>query len=60
QRLLQEAKVWINPGTMYGPETGKGYVRFNIATQRSRLVEALERIKASIELICSQSNYFPS
>ena len=60
QRLLQEAKVWINPGTMYGPETGKGYVRFNIATQRSRLVEALQRIKASIELICSQSNLFPS
>ena len=53
QRLLQEAKVWINPGTMYGPETGKGYVRFNIATQRSRLVEALERIKASTKLICS-------
>ena len=52
-QLLAEAKVWINPGTMYGPETGKGYVRFNIATQRSRLVEALERIKASIELICS-------
>ena len=49
QRLLQEAKVWINPGTMYGPETGKGYVRFNIATQRSRLVEALERIKAYLE-----------
>ena len=53
QRLLQEAKVWINPGTMYGPETGKGYVRFNIATQRSRLVEALQRIKASTKLICS-------
>ena len=49
QRLLQEAKVWINPGTMYGPETGKGYVRFNIATQRSRLVEALQRIKAYLE-----------
>ena len=48
QRLLQEAKVWINPGTMYGPETGKGYVRFNIATQRSRLIEALERIKACL------------
>ena len=43
-RLLTEAKVWINPGTMYGPVTGEGYVRFNIATQRSRLVEALERI----------------
>ena len=48
QRLLQEAKVWVNPGTMYGPQTGQGYVRFNIATQRSRLVEALHRIKACL------------
>ena len=43
-RLLTEGKVWINPGTMYGPVTGEGYVRFNIATQRSRLMEALEHI----------------
>ena len=43
-RLLNEAKVWINAGTMYGPQTGEGYVRFNIATQRSRLEEALKRI----------------
>ena len=43
-RLLTEAKVWVNPGTMYGPQTGEGYVRFNIAIQRSRLQEALERI----------------
>ena len=43
-RLLSEASVWINPGTMYGPETGKGYVRFNIACPRSRLQEALNRI----------------
>ena len=43
-RLLTEAGVWINPGTMYGPETGTGYVRFNIACPRSRLKEALERI----------------
>ena len=50
QRLLQEAKVWINPGTMYGPQTGQGYVRFNIATQRSRLIEALERIKKFLPL----------
>ena len=48
QRLLQEAKVWVNPGTMYGPQTGQGYVRFNIATQRSRLIEALHRIKACL------------
>lgn len=44
-RLLREAKVWINPGTMYGPQTGEGYVRFNIAIQRSRLLDALQRIK---------------
>jgi cystathionine beta-lyase len=33
---------------MYGPQTGEGYVRFNIATQRSRLKEALERIKDAL------------
>ena len=43
-RLLAEAKVWVNPGTMYGPQSGEGYIRFNIATQRSRLLEALQRI----------------
>jgi cystathionine beta-lyase len=43
-RLLAKAKVWVNPGTMYGPQTGEGYIRFNIATQRSRLKEALQRI----------------
>lgn len=42
--LLNEAKVWVNPGTMYGPETGKGYIRLNIACPRSRLMEALNRI----------------
>ena len=47
--LLAEAKVWINPGTMYGPQTGEGYVRFNIATQRSRLKEGLERIAKIIK-----------
>ena len=43
--LLNEAKVWLNPGTMYGPQSGEGYVRINIGTQRSRLKEALRRIK---------------
>ena len=47
-RLLREAKVWVNPGTMYGPQTGEGYIRFNIATQRSRLMEALKRIKDAL------------
>ena len=47
-RLLSEAKVWINPGTMYGPKTGEGYVRVNIATQRSRLLEALNRMAKAL------------
>jgi cystathionine beta-lyase len=46
--ILEKAKVWINPGTMYGPQSGKGYIRLNIATQRSRLMEALERIKDAL------------
>ena len=50
-RLLRDAKVWINPGTMYGPKTGEGYVRLNIATQRSRLVEALNRVAKALEQI---------
>lgn len=45
ERLLKDARVWINPGTMYGPESGKGYIRINIACPRSRIVEALERSK---------------
>ena len=44
ERLFTEAKVWVNPGTMYGPESGEGYIRLNIACPRSRLMEALQRI----------------
>ena len=43
-RLLNEARVWVNPGTMYGPQSGEGYIRLNIACPRSRLMEALQRI----------------
>ena len=44
-RILRETGVWLNPGTMYGPQSGEGYLRINIACPRSRLMEALERIK---------------
>lgn len=43
--ILREARVWLNPGTMYGPQSGEGYLRINIACPRSLLMEALERIK---------------
>ena len=52
--LLSEAKVWVNPGTMYGPDSGEGYIRLNIACPHSRLLEALERI-VKVE---SSSNFF--
>ena len=41
ETLLREARVWVNSGTMYGTE---GYIRINIATQRARLMEGLQRI----------------
>ena len=44
-QILEEAGVWLNPGTMYGPQSGEGFLRINIACPRSRLMEALERIK---------------
>ena len=44
-RLLQQGRVWVNPGTMYGPQTGQGYIRVNIACPLSRLMEGLRRIK---------------
>jgi len=44
EELLEKARVWLNPGTMYGPQSGQGYVRINIACPRSLLMEALNRI----------------
>ena len=43
--LLREAKVMVNSGTMYGAQTGEGYIRLNIACPRVRMLEGLERIK---------------
>lgn len=43
-QLLQKAKVWVNPGTMYGPQSGEGYLRINLACPRSLLKEALNKI----------------
>lgn len=42
--IMHKTNVWINPGTMYGPQTGEGFVRINIACSRRCLMEALERI----------------
>lgn len=44
-RLMQQARIWVNAGTMYGPYSGEGYIRLNLACPRSLLVEALERVR---------------
>lgn len=40
--LLREAKLWINAGTMYGPE-GEGFMRWNLACPRANVEEGLRR-----------------
>lgn len=44
QRLMDDAKLWLNAGTMYGVE-GEGFMRWNIACPRSRLIEGLNRFR---------------
>ncbi|MCL1879822.1 MAG: pyridoxal phosphate-dependent aminotransferase [Actinomycetia bacterium] len=44
RRLRDGAKLWLNSGTMFGPE-GQGFQRINIACSRSVLREALTRLE---------------
>lgn len=44
QRLIAEAGLWLNAGTMYGAE-GEGFMRWNIACPRATLAEGLRRMK---------------
>lgn len=43
-RLLHEAKVQLNSGTMYDPIDGMHFVRINIACPRQQMMEGLRRI----------------
>lgn len=44
QRLVEQERLMLNPGTMYGPG-GEGFVRINLACPRSRVEDAIERLK---------------
>lgn len=46
QRLLEDARVWVNSGVMYGAD---GYIRLNIACPRPVHEEALGRIISCLE-----------
>ena len=43
-KLLYEAKLWLNRGSMFGP-TGAGFQRLNAACPRSTLESALARMR---------------
>jgi cystathionine beta-lyase len=45
--LREKAKVQLNSGASYG-SSGKGFVRLNVATPRSVLEEALNRVKTAV------------
>lgn len=42
EELRDETGLWLNAGTMYGP-AGEGFMRWNIAIQRTRLRDGLAR-----------------
>ena len=48
-RLLHEAKVQLNSGTMYDPIDGKRFVRINIACTRQQMMEGLRRLAQFIK-----------
>ena len=43
-KLLEEAKLRINPGAIYG-EAGRDFIRLNIACPRKLLAEGLDRLR---------------
>ncbi|MDE6023653.1 MAG: pyridoxal phosphate-dependent aminotransferase [Muribaculaceae bacterium] len=43
EKLVDEANLWLNAGTMYGTADGDGYMRWNIACPRSVLDDGLDR-----------------
>ena len=42
--LIDEEKLWLNSGTMYG-KAGEGFLRMNIACPRELLVKGLKRLE---------------
>jgi cystathionine beta-lyase len=46
RRVEQEARICVNHGPTFGTG-GDGFLRFNIATPRARVAEAVERLQAA-------------
>lgn len=48
--IVNKAKLWLDSGAIFGA-VGKGFERINIATSRSVLKEALDRIRDAVSLL---------
>lgn len=48
--MVEKAGLWLDGGTMFGAG-GKGFQRMNIASPRSVIREALEKLKAAVDSI---------
>jgi cystathionine beta-lyase len=46
RRVEQEARICVNHGTTFGTG-GETFLRFNLATPRARVAEAVERLQAA-------------
>ncbi len=46
RKITNEARLWLNSGTMFGTE-GTGFMRMNIATQKSVVEQALKQLEAA-------------
>jgi len=46
--IVNKAKLWLDSGSIFG-KSGRGFQRINIATNRSLLKEALDRIKYALD-----------
>lgn len=48
--IVNRAKLWLDSGAIFG-KVGEGFERINIATNRSILKEALDRIRDAVKAI---------
>ncbi len=51
ERLIQEGKVWMNGGKMYGDGKRSEHLRINIACPRERMMEGLRRMATVVKAL---------
>jgi cystathionine beta-lyase len=51
QFLIEQAKVALSPGTLFGEDAGSGFMRLNIAAPRAVIMAALASIAAAWQLL---------